>query len=280
MSTYSLSGSGVQALSSNVTALHIAITTMATYPGQGTANPTNYYHIALLRIGDAVGFFDAVPVTGGPQWMAVPAGATRLGYSCAAGAVISVAEVIGGTPPFGGAGALSSLSDVALASPADTQLLTYQASSGKWINANAPSGGGSGTAIARYQCAARWNTAVSMANNTSILVSWDASLLDTDSMLQVGGAHPNRITFTHAGTYVGMFQAQSTGNGQLDIAYAFNTDSTAYPGGTPDHGGAYVGSPMLFGVNVRSAADWLSLYVYMGLGSGNVTGRCYIYSIA
>lgn len=144
MATYSLSGTGVQALSANVTAAHITVTTTPTNSGHGSANPTNLYHVALLRFGDATGYFDAVPVVGGPQWLAVPAGTTRLGYACQNGAVISFAEVIGGSRPFGGADALSSLSDVALTSPADTQLLTYQASSAKWINANAPSGGGGG----------------------------------------------------------------------------------------------------------------------------------------
>jgi hypothetical protein len=144
MATYSLSGAGVQALSAGVTAAHVTITTTPTNVGSGSANPANYYHIALLRFGDATGYFDAVPVVGGPQWLAVPVGTTRLGYACQNGAVISFAEVIGGSRPFGGADALSSLSDVALTSPADTQLLTYQASSAKWINANAPSGGSGG----------------------------------------------------------------------------------------------------------------------------------------
>lgn len=144
MATYSLSGAGVQALSSNVTALHVDITTVPTNSGQGSANPPNRYHVALLRLGDATGYFDAVPVVGGPQWLAVPSGTTRCGYACQGGAVISLSEVIGGTPPFGGGGALSGLSDVALASVADAQVLTYQASSSKWINAT-PSGGGGGS---------------------------------------------------------------------------------------------------------------------------------------
>jgi hypothetical protein len=142
MSTYSLSGAGVQALSAGVTAVHVTITTLPIAPSGGSANPTNYYHVGMLRFGDAVGYFDAIPIVGGPQWLAVPSGTTRCGYSLSGGSVISLVEVIGGTPPFGGVGALSSLSDVALTSPADTQLLTYQASSGKWINANAPTGGG------------------------------------------------------------------------------------------------------------------------------------------
>src|SRR5215831_16125568 len=142
MSTYALTGTGVQALSANVTAVHVSITTPPAQSYNGSAHPANYYHVALLRFGDTTGYFDAVPVVGGPQWMAVPSGSTQLGYACQGNAAISVAEVIGGTPPFGGSGALSSLSDVSLASPTDTQVLTYQASSSRWINANAPSGSG------------------------------------------------------------------------------------------------------------------------------------------
>lgn len=142
MATYSLSGTGVQALSANVTAAHVTITTTPSNSRVGTANPANLYDVCLLRFGDATGYFDAVPVVGGPQWLAVPLGATRCAYACKGGAVISFAEVIGGSRPFGGADALSSLSDVALTTPADTQILTYQSSSAKWINANASGGGG------------------------------------------------------------------------------------------------------------------------------------------
>jgi hypothetical protein len=143
VATYSLTGSGTQALSSNVTALHISATTIPTNIGTGNANPINYYSLALLRLGDATGFMPAVQLEASPAWLAVPAGSTRLGYACLGGSALSVVEVIGGTPPFGGTASLAGLSDVALASPADTQILTYQASSAKWINANAPSGGGS-----------------------------------------------------------------------------------------------------------------------------------------
>jgi hypothetical protein len=102
MATYTLSGSGVQALSSNVTALHITISTLPASAGPGSANPVNYYDVGVLRFGDATGYFDAVPVVGGPQWASVPVGVTRVGYALQPGAMVSVAEVLGGTPPFGG----------------------------------------------------------------------------------------------------------------------------------------------------------------------------------
>lgn len=128
-----------------MTAVHVTVTTLPSRYGQGTANPTNYYDVCLLRFGDAVGYFDAIPIVGGPQWLAVPSGATRCGYAVKGGAVISFAEVIGGTPPFGSTGALSSLSDVALTSVADAQVLAYQASSAKWINSTPSGGSGSGS---------------------------------------------------------------------------------------------------------------------------------------
>jgi hypothetical protein len=173
MSTYSLSGTGIQALSANVTAVHVTITTLPVPAGMGSANPTNYFHVCMLRFGDASGFFDAVPVAGGPQWLAVPNGTTRLGYACQGGSVISVAEVIGGTPPFGGPGALSSLSDVALASPADTQVLTYQASSSKWINAAASGGGGSPVSITTARLASPAST-IRIPASGSLSTSYDS----------------------------------------------------------------------------------------------------------
>lgn len=152
MATYALTGSGVQALSTNVTALHVTVTTTPPAAGVGTANPANGYNVGLLRFGDGIGFFDATQIVGGPQWLAVPSGTTQLGYSVQPGGAISAAEVIGGTPPFGGGGSLAGLSDVALASVADAQVLTYQASSSKWINAT-PTGGGGGPTTYRVNLA-------------------------------------------------------------------------------------------------------------------------------
>lgn len=102
MATYSLSGSGVQSLSAGTTALHVTVTTPPAVVGSGYANPTDLYGVGFLRVGDGTGYWTPYPILGGPQWLSVPTQATQLGYALLGFAVVSVAEVIGGTPPFSG----------------------------------------------------------------------------------------------------------------------------------------------------------------------------------
>lgn len=99
MSTYSLSGAGVQGLSNRVTAVHVNITTLPAGLTHGRANPTNNFDIALFRFGDGTGYGPPIPINGGPDWIGVPVGTTSLGYSVLNGAVLSVIEVIGGAGP-------------------------------------------------------------------------------------------------------------------------------------------------------------------------------------
>src|SRR5919205_4667546 len=101
MSSYTLSGTGVQALSANVTALHVAISTVPAVAGLGRANPSSYYDVGLLRFGDGTGFWSPFPINGGPQGFGVPYGTTQLGYSIFGAGVVTVTEVIGGISPFG-----------------------------------------------------------------------------------------------------------------------------------------------------------------------------------
>ena len=142
MATYSLSGSGTQTLTTGVTALHVTISTLPAGAGHGLASPTDYWGIGSLRPGNATAFWEPFVICGGPQWLAVPFGTTRLGYAFADTAVVSVAEVFGSYPL---STPLAGLPDVALSSPADAQVLAYQASSSKWINATPTSGGGGGS---------------------------------------------------------------------------------------------------------------------------------------
>lgn len=96
MTAYTLSGSGVQALSAGTTAMYLAITTLPAGLPSGRANPTNHFDVGLVRFGDATGFFAPVPVLGGPQWIGVPVGTTRMGYAMLNGAVVTATEAIGG----------------------------------------------------------------------------------------------------------------------------------------------------------------------------------------
>jgi hypothetical protein len=100
MATYTLSGSGTQTLTANTTAAHLTITTLPSGLPKGRANPVNNFEIGLIRFGDGTGFWEPVPVLGGPQWIGVPNGATQFGYAMLNGSVVSFTEVIGGTSPF------------------------------------------------------------------------------------------------------------------------------------------------------------------------------------
>lgn len=141
MSTYTLSGSGIQSLSAGTGALHVTLVSVPDPAGNGGANPLDYYGVGVLRAGDSVAFWEPFTVCGGPQWIGLPTGTTRIGYALPAGVTISVAEVAAPSPL---ALALDDLSDVVITSATDTQVLTYQSSTAKWINANPPSGGGGG----------------------------------------------------------------------------------------------------------------------------------------
>lgn len=142
MATYSLSGSGTQTLTSGTGALYVTISTLPDGAGHGDASPTDYYGIGAIRPGNATAYWEPFAVIGGPQWMPIPSGTTRIGYAFVSSAVVSVAEVAGSSPL---AFPLASLPDVALASVADAQVLAYQASTSKWINATPTGGGGSGS---------------------------------------------------------------------------------------------------------------------------------------
>lgn len=276
MATYTLSGSGTQALTAGVVALHITITTLPASAGNGGASPLDYYGVGSLRPGNAAAFWEPFTICGGPQWMPVPFATTRLGYALRGNAVVSVVEVYAPAPLVF---PLALLPDVAIASPADTQVLTYQSSTAKWINAAAAGGGGGGATFGQYRCAARRNSAVSMSNNSNLRMDWDASLADTDSMLQVGGAHPNRVTFTHAGVYAAWFQAESSGSGQVQLKLTKNFETAGADPSSFDLGGAYNAAPMVETVQSFAAGDYLSAYIYMGINSGSMKGRIVVHSL-
>jgi hypothetical protein len=122
MSTYTLSGSGTQTLTANTTAAHLTITTLPAGLPKGRANPVNNFEIGLIRFGDGTGFWEPIPVLGGPQWIGIPNGATQFGYSMLNGSVVSFVEVIGGVNPFYGAGnaGVTLISKQQLSAPATT----------------------------------------------------------------------------------------------------------------------------------------------------------------
>lgn len=102
MSSYNLTGTGIQNLSSGVGELDVTITTLAGVSRNGNANPVNRYDQGLLRLGNAFGFYPALPIDADNMVVPVPSGITRLGYKLLNGAAITVAEVFGVSPLYGG----------------------------------------------------------------------------------------------------------------------------------------------------------------------------------
>lgn len=91
MATYTLSGTGVQAISSPGS-LAITITVGGGSAQIGTANPANLYHVGLLRIGNTHGYGPAVPIDAVNMLLPCINGATLLGYALTTGITITAEE--------------------------------------------------------------------------------------------------------------------------------------------------------------------------------------------
>src|SRR5713101_4692671 len=109
MPTYTLTGSGTQAVSSPGS-LAVVITVPPTTVSIGNANPRNLYHTGFIRLGTAHGYLPPIPLDADNQLIACPNGVTVFGYSIAAGVTVTVEEraeqpYAGPTGPPGAAGA-------------------------------------------------------------------------------------------------------------------------------------------------------------------------------
>lgn len=194
MAVYTLSGSGAQALTSGTGKLYISMVTLPSVLSAGRASPTNYYDIGLLRLGDHGSYYPAIPIDAHDMVVAVPAQVTALGYSLFGAASIQVTEVAG-QYPF--APSLEGLSDVAVTSPANGQVLSYQSSSGTWINST-PSGG---SAPAFFGARVYRSTNQSVGSSSyPVNISFSATRWDTDTMWSSGS--PTRLTVHTAGKYL------------------------------------------------------------------------------
>jgi hypothetical protein len=91
VSTFTLSGSGTQAVSAPGS-LALAITTLPAIQSDGRANPANHYDVGLLRLGTAHGYLAAFPIDATAQLIPCPAGVSIVGYSLFNGAVVTIEE--------------------------------------------------------------------------------------------------------------------------------------------------------------------------------------------
>jgi hypothetical protein len=91
MATYTLTGSGIQAISAPG-CLAIVVTVFPTAYGAGNASPSNWYDLGLLRVGNAQGYLSTVPIDATNLLLPCPAAATHLGYSLKPGVTITAEE--------------------------------------------------------------------------------------------------------------------------------------------------------------------------------------------
>jgi hypothetical protein len=186
VATYSLSGTGIQTLTANTTSIYLTITTLPIGTEAGAAHPPDYYDVGQIRLGDATGFFDAIVVVGGPQWIGLPIGCTRVGYAFG-DAVVSMQEVIGGTRPF-----CCEVTD------------------------GGGNGGGGTSLVARAATITR-STQYNFTTTADHNITFDTELLDNDGMVDLA-TYNLGVTIQHAGLYLGTASIRKTaGTGYLEV---------------------------------------------------------------
>src|SRR5260221_2445858 len=104
MSTYSLAGSGVQALNAGVGALRVHVTSLPGTAGLGKANPVNYFGLGFIRASDGTGFWRPQAIDGAQSWIGIPNTSTQFGYALLGGATVDAVEIFGPNPFEGPAG--------------------------------------------------------------------------------------------------------------------------------------------------------------------------------
>ena len=72
--------------------LAVTVTALRTNYELGEANPANYYHLGLLRLGTAHGYLPAFPIDADTQLIPCPAGVTHVGYVLFGGTTIDLEE--------------------------------------------------------------------------------------------------------------------------------------------------------------------------------------------
>jgi hypothetical protein len=209
MSTYGpLSGSGIQALSAGVGALHVHINALPTAAGEGNANPANFYHVGFIRAGDGTAWWRAIPIEATDAWIGLPSGATQIGYWVNSGGSITVTEVIGNNPfagpqgPSGAAGAAGATGPAGPGVPAGgttAQVLSKSSNADydtAWVT---PSSSGGGTPSTKG-CRVYRSTDQALTANSWQALSFSAARFNTDTNWASG--NPTRMTCHTAGVYM------------------------------------------------------------------------------
>jgi len=130
-----------------------------------------------------------------------------------------VGELPVGDDVGGASGALGSLSDVVLTTPADGYVLTYQSSSGTWIDA-APTGGSGTTDHAALSSNLAWTTS-GHTGTASRLAGWDGSNVATTYQIGTGAGQVAAGDHTHTGVYAAASHAHAASDitsGTVDVA--------------------------------------------------------------
>ena len=92
MATYSLSGSGIQAITPGTARIYVLVDFIRPDAENGLAAPVNYYHIGLLRAGTSGFYSRVIPVDGENIYADIPTDTDSIGYALFGGSTIVLSE--------------------------------------------------------------------------------------------------------------------------------------------------------------------------------------------
>jgi hypothetical protein len=134
MAEYDVTGSGVISLTSGVTRLFVEVLVFPVETNIGRATPTNYYDLALLRVGVEGAYGPVIPVDAAQIFVDLPTGTTSLGYSIFGIGELLISE---STPPPPVGTDISTDHDGGSCTDGDTVVITFERSSaadpGDWV---------------------------------------------------------------------------------------------------------------------------------------------------
>jgi len=99
--TFTISGSGSHAIAGGTGWLELHVTALPANPGQGRANPANYYDVGLIRLGDGTGVWPPQAIDAEHQVVGCPTGTTTIYYELPPGASVDITEAAGVSPLAG-----------------------------------------------------------------------------------------------------------------------------------------------------------------------------------
>jgi hypothetical protein len=242
MASWSVTASGSHALSAGVGQLHVHVDAFPLNARENGANPAEWFQIASIRATDGTCFWRAQYIDAEDCWLGIPTGANEIYYALAAGAELTITEVVAEHPLRGPTGS---------------------------TGATGPAGTASDISARVYR-----STNQSLTSGSLVTISFDTESWDT-SALHDPSTHTERLTIPQTGVYViggcVAFTSNSTGRRLLILRQngSGSGDGTAI---ILDSRTGVTGSGVETEVAVSSvwqftAGDWLTLEVVQSSGS-------------